>query len=195
MASFNWPPFLNGGGSGGITSINSDTTAAQVIAAGTGISVSTNSGTTTITNTASSGTTSPLTTKGDVWGYSSTDARIPVGTNGQVLTADSTQTLGVKWAAAGSSISFVSISSNVALTDNSINSVNTGAARSLSLPNPATMTGTITIKDVSGTANTNNITITRYASESIEGVAASKTLQTDWGAWTFYSNGTDWYII
>ncbi len=49
-----------------------------------------------------SGLTSPLTTKGDVWGYSSTDARIPVGSNGQVLTADSTQTLGLKWAAATS---------------------------------------------------------------------------------------------
>jgi hypothetical protein len=42
--------------------------------------------------------TSPLTTKGDVWGYSTTNARIPVGTDGQVLTADSAQVLGVKWA-------------------------------------------------------------------------------------------------
>jgi hypothetical protein len=46
------------------------------------------------------GLTSPLTTKGDVWGYSTTNARIPVGTNGQVLTADSAETLGVKWATA-----------------------------------------------------------------------------------------------
>jgi trimeric autotransporter adhesin len=45
------------------------------------------------------GLTSPLTTKGDVWGYSTTDARIPVGANGTVLTADSAETLGVKWAA------------------------------------------------------------------------------------------------
>lgn len=45
-----------------------------------------------------SGTASPLTTKGDVWGYDSTDNRIPIGTNGYVLTADSTQTLGLKWA-------------------------------------------------------------------------------------------------
>lgn len=41
---------------------------------------------------------SPLTTKGDLYGYSTTNARVPVGTNGQVLTADSTQSLGVKWA-------------------------------------------------------------------------------------------------
>lgn len=44
---------------------------------------------------------SPLTTKGDVHGYSTTDARLPVGSNTEVLTADSTQTLGIKWAAAG----------------------------------------------------------------------------------------------
>lgn len=41
--------------------------------------------------------TSPLTTKGDLLGFSTVNARIPVGTNGQLLSADSTQTLGVKW--------------------------------------------------------------------------------------------------
>jgi hypothetical protein len=41
----------------------------------------------------------PLTTKGDLFGFSTVDARIPIGTNGHVLTADSAQTLGLKWAA------------------------------------------------------------------------------------------------
>lgn len=41
-----------------------------------------------------------LTTKGDLHGYDSGDTRIPVGTNTHVLTADSAQALGVKWAAA-----------------------------------------------------------------------------------------------
>lgn len=41
-----------------------------------------------------------LTTKGDILGFSTVLARLPVGSNTQVLTADSTKALGVKWAAA-----------------------------------------------------------------------------------------------
>jgi hypothetical protein len=44
------------------------------------------------------GFTSPLTTKGDLHGFDTGDARVPVGANGTVLTADSTVALGVKWA-------------------------------------------------------------------------------------------------
>jgi hypothetical protein len=42
-------------------------------------------------------TTSPLTTKGDIWGFSSVDARLPVGSNGQEVVGDSTATLGVSY--------------------------------------------------------------------------------------------------
>jgi len=45
------------------------------------------------------GATSPLTTKGDLYGYSTSDARIPIGANNTVLTADSSEALGLKWAA------------------------------------------------------------------------------------------------
>jgi hypothetical protein len=44
------------------------------------------------------GSSSPLTTKGDLYTYTSVAARLGVGTNGQVLTADSTQASGIKWA-------------------------------------------------------------------------------------------------
>ena len=49
----------------------------------------------------SAGTTSPLTTKGDLYGYSTSNARLPVGADGLPLVADSTQTTGLKWGAVG----------------------------------------------------------------------------------------------
>jgi hypothetical protein len=62
---------------------------------------------------------SPLTTKGDLYTYSSVDARLPVGTNGQILSADSTETTGLKWINAPSgTVSFG--------TDNQIPFTNSG---------------------------------------------------------------------
>ena len=42
-----------------------------------------------------------LTTKGDVLGYGTTETRLAVGSNNQVLTADSTEALGIKWGSSG----------------------------------------------------------------------------------------------
>lgn len=39
----------------------------------------------------------PLTTKGDLYTYTTTGARLPVGANGRVLVADSTQATGLAW--------------------------------------------------------------------------------------------------
>ena len=50
------------------------------------------------------GSTGPsaLTTKGDIATFSTAVARLPVGTNGYILVADSAETTGLKWAAAAS---------------------------------------------------------------------------------------------
>ena len=44
-----------------------------------------------------------LSSKGDILGFSTTEGRLAVGANDTVLTADSSQTLGIKWAVAGGS--------------------------------------------------------------------------------------------
>jgi hypothetical protein len=48
------------------------------------------------------GVSLPLTTKGDIFVFDTASARLPVGTNGQVLLADSTQATGLKWGNANS---------------------------------------------------------------------------------------------
>jgi hypothetical protein len=56
------------------------------------------------------GGSSPLTTKGDLYTYSTTDARLAVGANGTTLVADSAETTGLKWAtpAAGGGLTLLS---------------------------------------------------------------------------------------
>jgi hypothetical protein len=43
------------------------------------------------------GVQDPVTTKGDLYTFSTTDARLPVGANNTVLTADSAEATGLKW--------------------------------------------------------------------------------------------------
>ena len=65
------------------------------------------------------GAVSPLTTKGDLYTYASSDTRLGVGANGTVLTADSAQATGLKWAAAAGGSTF----SGVLLRDTTMQSI------------------------------------------------------------------------
>ena len=62
----------------------------------------------------------PLTTKGDLFGFDTADARIPVGTNGHILTADSTEALGVKWAAPAGGGKVLQVVQNTNATETTI---------------------------------------------------------------------------
>jgi hypothetical protein len=72
--------------------------------------------------------------------------------------------------------------------------VNTGSAVNITLPVP-TNGRRLIVKDIIGTAASNNITMLQHSTEKIEGLAASKILATNWGSWAFVSNGTDWFMI
>jgi hypothetical protein len=53
----------------------------------------------------------PLTTKGDLLGYSTTPARLAVGANNTVLTADSAEATGLKWAVPAGAANFTLLNS------------------------------------------------------------------------------------
>jgi hypothetical protein len=90
----------------------------------------------------------------------------------------------------------IPVSTNVTLTRNRIHIVDTSAARTLAFPALIASHGCqIVVKDATGTADVNNITITRSASETIDGVAASYVMTVPYGSLTFCDDGTNRWII
>jgi hypothetical protein len=70
--------------------------------------------------------TSPLTTKGDLFTFSTINARLGVGANGTILTADSAEATGLKWAtpaAASSGLNLITRTSFSAVTEQDFTSV------------------------------------------------------------------------
>jgi hypothetical protein len=69
------------------------------------------------------------------------------------------------------------------------------AGRTVNLPAASSMTNkTLIIKDESGSAGPHNITIDGFGSESIDG-SATKSISTNFGTMTIYSNGSSWFTI
>lgn len=140
---------------------NTTGTAANV----TGVVALVNGGTGTAAGSANAAfaALSPLTTKGDLVGYSTVNARVPVGTDGQVLQADSTQALGVKWAAASSG---------------TVTSVAASVPAFLSVAgSPITTSGTLAIT-LSGTA----LPIANGGTNSTAALSNNRVMQSSGGA-------------
>lgn len=128
---------------------------------------------------AAAGSTSPLTTKGDLYTHSTVDARLGVGTDGFVLMADSTQTTGLKWAAVGGTGTVTSISAGTGIT---------------LTPNPITATGTValTVPVVVSSGGTGDTTLTAHAMLIGNGTSNVLTLAPGTARNVAISDGTDW---
>lgn len=92
-----------------------------------------------------------------------------------------------------------SISSNVVLSDDNrdiICLVDTSAARTITLPAAANNNGRrFTIKDTTGSEETNNITLIPNGTDKIEGINANKVLSANWGSVILFCDGTQYYVI
>jgi len=75
--------------------------------------------------------------------------------------------------------------------------MNTDAARSVALPNPASSTNKwVVVKDATGTgAGTNQISITPYGAEKIDNAAATYTMNSDRQSIMLVTDGTDWFVL
>ena len=193
---------VSGGTTGLTTSGGPVTTSGTITLAGT-LAIA-NGGTGQTTQTAAFDALSPLTTKGDLIASNGTDnVRVPVGTNGYVLTADSSAATGVAWAAAGSArvvavADATSITINADTTDMATQA-NTQAA------------GTLTINAPTGTLSNGQKLLLRLTSTNVQtfswnGVfagstdlalpsASSGSSKTDYLGFIYNSTATKWQLI
>lgn len=128
-------------------------------------------------------------------------AHLPVGVNGEVLTADSTTDNGVAWASGTglSALGFLSVAVNTALVAGDVNKVvlATGGVGGITvtLPDPtlaAVIGKIIYVKKVDAAVGV--ITVDNFAAETIDG-ATSITVAAQYQTVAVVSDGTNWHIL
>ena len=91
------------------------------------------------------------------------------------------------------SVNSVAINTSAAANQTYLVDVSGGVVQ-VTLPTPG-VNVFVRIKDSTGSANTNNITVARNGSENIDGTAASYIMDSDLESKVFVSDGTNWFVF
>ena len=135
---------------------------------------------------------SPLTTKGDVWAYSTADGRFPVGSNRMLAEADSTASFGIKWAyKTYASVGTSAANYSVVASDEFILADTAAGNVTIDLPAVASSAGRLLTVIRPSAANV--LTIDPSGAELVNG-AGTFLVPTTAYLWAFlFCDGSAWY--
>lgn len=147
--------------------------------------------------TAAFGALSPLTSKADIVVHDGTNnTRLPVGANSLVLTADSSQTYGLRWGTIpGGSLSVVSKTADytLLLTDDLVLANSSGGTFTLTLPTAVGNAGKLFRIKVTN-SGTNFVLLQPSGSETLDNIPNLK-LGTSGDDIQIISDGSNWQIV